>query len=109
MKKKKLPRISNLTRVLDSLETLDRRPAFSKFPPWPYLWFCRISVTFVDKDGEEMHIKVPVGMSMLEAAHENDIELEGTLSRLGILHLRITQLGSYLCNIPSDRFTESRT
>ncbi|KAJ8574470.1 hypothetical protein K7X08_026275 [Anisodus acutangulus] len=37
----------------------------------------KISVTFVDKDGEEIHIKVPVGMSMLEAAHENDIELEG--------------------------------
>lgn len=105
-KKKKLPRISNLTRVLDSL---DRHPAFSKFCPWPYLLFCRISVTFVDKDGEETHIKVPVGMSMLEAAHENDIELEGTLSRLGTLHLRITRLGSYLYNIPSDRFTESRT
>jgi len=37
----------------------------------------KISVTFVDKDGEEMCIKVPIGMSMLEAAHENDIELEG--------------------------------
>ncbi|KAL3814830.1 hypothetical protein ACJIZ3_016098 [Penstemon smallii] len=37
----------------------------------------KINVTFVDKDGEETHIKVPVGMSMLEAAHENDIELEG--------------------------------
>ncbi|TKY54382.1 Adrenodoxin protein 2 [Spatholobus suberectus] len=36
-----------------------------------------ISVTFIDKDGEDKHIKVPVGMSMLEAAHENDIELEG--------------------------------
>ncbi|KAJ1381241.1 Serine/threonine-protein kinase, active site [Sesbania bispinosa] len=36
-----------------------------------------ISVTFIDKDGEEKLIKVPVGMSMLEAAHENDIELEG--------------------------------
>ncbi|XP_060216037.1 adrenodoxin-like protein 2, mitochondrial [Lycium barbarum] len=36
-----------------------------------------ISVTFVDKDGEETYIKVPVGMSLLEAAHENDIELEG--------------------------------
>ena len=34
-------------------------------------------MTFVDKDGEEQNIKVPVGMSMLEAAHENDIELEG--------------------------------
>ncbi|ONK66052.1 uncharacterized protein A4U43_C06F3670 [Asparagus officinalis] len=37
----------------------------------------KISVTFVDKDGEEKLIKVPIGMSMLEAAHENDIELEG--------------------------------
>ncbi|GLT96853.1 hypothetical protein SLE2022_144480 [Rubroshorea leprosula] len=36
-----------------------------------------ISVTFVDKDGEEKQISVPIGMSMLEAAHENDIELEG--------------------------------
>ncbi|GLJ29294.1 hypothetical protein SUGI_0577590 [Cryptomeria japonica] len=36
-----------------------------------------ISVTFVDKDGEEKTIQVPIGMSMLEAAHQNDIELEG--------------------------------
>lgn len=34
-------------------------------------------MTFVGSDGEEMNIKVPIGMSMLEAAHENDIELEG--------------------------------
>ena len=34
-------------------------------------------MTFVDKDREEKHIKVPIGMTMLEAAHENDIELEG--------------------------------
>lgn len=37
----------------------------------------KISVTFVDKDGEEQNIEVPLGMSILEAAHENDIELEG--------------------------------
>ncbi|CAH9103278.1 unnamed protein product [Cuscuta epithymum] len=37
----------------------------------------KISVTFVDKDGEEQQIKVPIGMSILEAAHENDIDLEG--------------------------------
>ncbi|XP_071731964.1 uncharacterized protein [Rutidosis leptorrhynchoides] len=36
----------------------------------------KISVTFFDKDGEQ-EIKVPIGMSILEAAHENDIELEG--------------------------------
>ena len=34
-------------------------------------------MTFVNKDGEEQQIKVPIGMSMLEAAHQNDIELEG--------------------------------
>jgi len=34
-------------------------------------------VTFVEKEGEEKLIKVPIGMSMLEAAHVNDIELEG--------------------------------
>ncbi|KZV37418.1 adrenodoxin-like protein 2, mitochondrial [Dorcoceras hygrometricum] len=37
----------------------------------------KINVTFVDQDGEETNIKVPVGMSMLEAAHENDLDLEG--------------------------------
>ncbi|KAE8658013.1 2Fe-2S ferredoxin [Hibiscus syriacus] len=36
-----------------------------------------ISVTFVSKDGEDIPIRVPIGISMLEAAHENDIELEG--------------------------------
>jgi hypothetical protein len=49
----------------------------------------RISVTFVNKDGSEKTISVPIGMSMLEAAHENDIELEGTSSYLEI------------CNFPS--------
>ncbi|OMO74133.1 hypothetical protein COLO4_26696 [Corchorus olitorius] len=37
----------------------------------------QISVTFVSKAGEEAQIWVPIGMSILEAAHENDIELEG--------------------------------
>ncbi|CAL9029287.1 unnamed protein product [Prunus brigantina] len=41
----------------------------------------KISVTFVDKDGDEIHIKVPTGMSMLEAAHENDIDLEGKIGK----------------------------
>eukprot|EP00271_Cylindrocystis_brebissonii_P014139 TRINITY_DN35393_c0_g1_i1.p1 TRINITY_DN35393_c0_g1~~TRINITY_DN35393_c0_g1_i1.p1 ORF type:complete len:281 (+),score=42.76 TRINITY_DN35393_c0_g1_i1:162-1004(+) len=36
-----------------------------------------IHVTFVDKYGKEKGIQVPVGQSMLEAAHENDIDLEG--------------------------------
>jgi hypothetical protein len=37
----------------------------------------KTSVTFVDKDGKETEIKVPVGTSMLEAVHKNDIELKG--------------------------------
>lgn len=41
-------------------------------------------MTFVDKDGEEKKIRVPIGMSMLEAAHENDIELEGKNSAMGV-------------------------
>lgn len=44
-------------------------------------------MTFVDKEGEEKHIKVPIGMSMLEAAHENDIELEGSVFLPYLLHL----------------------
>ncbi|KAH1216408.1 Adrenodoxin-like protein 2, mitochondrial [Glycine max] len=56
-----------------------------------------ISVTFIDKDGEEKHIKVPVGMSMLEAAHENDIELEGKSFDFIILlfHLKISDVEQY--------------
>ncbi|CAN8246198.1 unnamed protein product [Cochlearia groenlandica] len=37
----------------------------------------KITIIFVDKDGEEIPVKVPIGMSVLEAAHENDIDLEG--------------------------------
>ncbi|KAK9734423.1 hypothetical protein RND81_04G138800 [Saponaria officinalis] len=36
-----------------------------------------VNVTFVEADGTEKHVEVPVGTSMLEAAHANDIELEG--------------------------------
>jgi hypothetical protein len=39
----------------------------------------RISVTFVsEKDGSETTVQVPIGQHLLEAAHRNDIELEGT-------------------------------
>jgi hypothetical protein len=61
---------------------------------------CRISVTFVDKDGEEKLIKVPIGMSMLEAAHENDIELEGMHFRyLPLYHFvpKLMLLWVHLC------------
>uniref|UniRef100_A0A7N0UAH5 2Fe-2S ferredoxin-type domain-containing protein n=1 Tax=Kalanchoe fedtschenkoi TaxID=63787 RepID=A0A7N0UAH5_KALFE len=35
------------------------------------------SLLLVDKDGEEITILVPIGRSILKAAHENDIYLEG--------------------------------
>uniref|UniRef100_R7W4F6 Adrenodoxin-like protein, mitochondrial n=1 Tax=Aegilops tauschii TaxID=37682 RepID=R7W4F6_AEGTA len=56
--------------------------------PTPKCVGARISVTFVDKDGDETVINVPIGMSMLEAAHENDIELEV------IPHLYLTSCAS---------------
>ncbi|WP_347939362.1 ferredoxin family 2Fe-2S iron-sulfur cluster binding protein [Rickettsia oklahomensis] len=36
-----------------------------------------ISVTFIINDGEEKIVKAPIGLSILEIAHSNDIDLEG--------------------------------
>lgn len=36
-----------------------------------------VVVTFVDKDGVDVTVQAPVGKSLLEVAHENEIELEG--------------------------------
>ncbi|KAG0457958.1 hypothetical protein HPP92_023115 [Vanilla planifolia] len=58
----------------------------------------KISVTFVGKDGEEKTIRVPVGMSMLEAAHENDIELEGACEgslACSTCHVIVMDVGYY--------------
>ena len=39
---------------------------------------CRIEVTFQDeKDSSVKSVRVPLGTSLLEAAHENHIDLEG--------------------------------
>ncbi|XP_022940672.1 uncharacterized protein LOC111446195 isoform X1 [Cucurbita moschata] len=57
-----------------------------------------ISVTFVLKDGEEQQISVPIGMSMLEAAHLNDIELEGACEgslACSTCHLIVMDMGYY--------------
>eukprot|EP00475_Leptophrys_vorax_P002814 TRINITY_DN11591_c0_g1_i1.p1 TRINITY_DN11591_c0_g1~~TRINITY_DN11591_c0_g1_i1.p1 ORF type:complete len:179 (+),score=1.70 TRINITY_DN11591_c0_g1_i1:18-554(+) len=37
-----------------------------------------INVTFIQRDGTESTIKVAIGENMLQAAHDNDIDLEGT-------------------------------
>ncbi|MBA0865251.1 hypothetical protein Goshw_010528 [Gossypium schwendimanii] len=64
-----------------------------------------ISVTFVSKDGEEIPIRVPIGTSMLEAAHQNDIELEGKaydiLSRLGCQIIARPELDGIRLAIPA--------
>ncbi|KAJ7009905.1 hypothetical protein NC653_000576 [Populus alba x Populus x berolinensis] len=56
-----------------------------------------ISITFVGKDGEEKDIKVPVGMSMLEAAHENDIELEGKVWKIPPVPSFCNEISLILC------------
>ncbi|XP_057805726.1 adrenodoxin-like protein 2, mitochondrial [Salvia miltiorrhiza] len=58
----------------------------------------RINVTFVDKDGEEKHISVPEGFSMLEAAHDNDIDLEGACEgtmACSTCHVIVTDVDQY--------------
>ena len=37
-----------------------------------------IRVVFVEKTGEEIAVDATVGESVMEAAHQNDVELEGT-------------------------------
>ncbi|KAG5178625.1 2Fe-2S ferredoxin-type domain-containing protein, partial [Tribonema minus] len=36
-----------------------------------------VNVTFVEADGRKVSVKAPLGKSLLEVAHENDVELEG--------------------------------
>ena len=38
-----------------------------------------IAVTFTEKTGEEITVRAKVGESLMEAAHENDVELEGRI------------------------------
>lgn len=42
-----------------------------------------VTITYVDPDGEEHPVKAEVGKNLLDVAHENNIELEGT--RCGIV------------------------
>jgi ferredoxin len=38
---------------------------------------CRITVTFLDRDGTEYKVKASVGENMLSVAHREEIDLEG--------------------------------
>lgn len=43
--------------------------------------FFRVTLHFKDKDGSVTTVKAPVGMSILQVAHQNDVNLEGRSSR----------------------------
>lgn len=45
-------------------------------------------LTFVEKHGVKKEIKVSIGMNMLEPAHQNDIELEGTKDSIFVSLIR---------------------
>ena len=37
----------------------------------------KIKLIFVDEDGAETLVRAPIGLSILEVAHQNEIDLEG--------------------------------
>lgn len=36
-----------------------------------------VSITYVEADGTEKTVAAPIGMNLLDVAHENNVELEG--------------------------------
>ncbi len=36
-----------------------------------------IVINFIEKDGQKLQISAPIGISLLEVAHQNNIDLEG--------------------------------
>jgi ferredoxin len=37
-----------------------------------------VSITYVDPDGEETTVNAEIGQNLLNVAHDNNVELEGT-------------------------------
>lgn len=37
-----------------------------------------VCITFVEADGKEHTVEAEIGKNLLDAAHDNDVELEGT-------------------------------
>ncbi len=37
----------------------------------------RVNITYIDKEGKEHTVAAPIGKSLLEVAHDNEIDLEG--------------------------------
>lgn len=40
-----------------------------------------VHIKFVEKNGKESDVEAPMGKSLMEVAHENDIDLEGKRER----------------------------
>lgn len=69
-----------------------------------------INITFIKADGSKVEVKAPVGDSMLEVAHANNIDIEGmcvsTNRRFCVLNAsqlqrRCRQVGSFASHIGS--------
>ena len=71
-----------MLRVLSARRSLMARPMRTLCPPTPALLrqqrrqCSEVSFTFVE-DGEEIEVTAKEGRTLLEAAHDNDIDLEG--------------------------------
>lgn len=46
-------------------------------PTNPTIWLIRVDATWIEPSGEEIKTRLRVGANLLEAAHENNIDLEG--------------------------------
>ena len=59
-----------------------------------------INVTFVKPDGTKVAVKAPVGASMLEVAHANNIDIEGMMGDGGCAtpNARDRMKGSLFCD-----------
>lgn len=73
-----LPLVSLPTKFLAELPARERAPR----PPTPPASRAgsasgRVPIVFVDVDGEEMQVQAEIGDTLLDVAHENDIEIEG--------------------------------
>eukprot|EP00747_Dinoflagellata_sp_TGD_P166022 gnl/TRDRNA2_/TRDRNA2_188192_c0_seq1.p1 gnl/TRDRNA2_/TRDRNA2_188192_c0~~gnl/TRDRNA2_/TRDRNA2_188192_c0_seq1.p1 ORF type:complete len:166 (+),score=28.32 gnl/TRDRNA2_/TRDRNA2_188192_c0_seq1:186-683(+) len=46
-------------------------------PAWHRRSFCSFPVSFVSEDGDTTTVQAKTGQTMLEVAHENDVDIEG--------------------------------
>ena len=47
--------------------------------------FCRVNITFIDRDNDKTTVQAKVGDTLLDVAKDNDIDLEGIFCNLKLL------------------------